>query len=216
LTEVTELVRPRRARSVAAVLGAALVLWAPTPALASGGLPPGVHVDPGSPAGKQYQIPIPSARNETAGATGGGNSNAPLFGVGITPSAAGGAPPATAGAASSEGGGASGGSGTGSSGSRGGPSGSSAGSSGSGTAPSASASGSSSTSGAPASSHPTGSAGTPSPAASPPAAPLAGSASARADGVGGSSWLPLVAGGALVLVLGGGGGLALRLRVSRV
>ena len=55
------------------------------PALAaSPKLEPGVHVDPGSPAGKQYQIPISSARSEAAGGAGGTNGTAPAFGVGIT------------------------------------------------------------------------------------------------------------------------------------
>ena len=49
-------------------------------------LEPGVHVDPGSPAGKQYQIPIATARSEAAGGSGASNSTAPAFGVGVTPS----------------------------------------------------------------------------------------------------------------------------------
>jgi hypothetical protein len=66
----------------------ATVLLALTPgtALAAGGsLQPGVHVDPGSPAGKQYQIPIAAARGETSSGHGSANSsNPPLFGAGIT------------------------------------------------------------------------------------------------------------------------------------
>jgi cobalamin biosynthesis Mg chelatase CobN len=51
------------------------------------GLQPGVHVDPSSPAAKQYAIPISSARNEAAGRTGSNVSEAPpAFGVGVTPS----------------------------------------------------------------------------------------------------------------------------------
>jgi hypothetical protein len=49
----------------------------------------GVHVDPGSPAGKEYQFPVAGARGETAG--GGQQSssgNPPLFGVGVSPAAA--------------------------------------------------------------------------------------------------------------------------------
>lgn len=44
---------------------------------------PGVHIDPGSPAGKQYAIPIVSARGEAGGQT--GSQSPPAFGVGITP-----------------------------------------------------------------------------------------------------------------------------------
>lgn len=58
----------------------------------------GVHVDPGSPAGKQYAFPISAARGETA--TGHGSSSAvsaPMFGAGVTPSA--GAPAASTAAA---------------------------------------------------------------------------------------------------------------------
>src|SRR6476619_4464476 len=45
----------------------------------------GVHVDPNSPAGKEYALPLDSARRD---ANGGGDSaagsGAPLFGVGIS------------------------------------------------------------------------------------------------------------------------------------
>src|ERR1700760_2092560 len=71
-----------------AVVLASLGLIAAGPALAAPGN--GVHVDPGSPAGKQYAIPIPSARSETSGqkaGSGSGSTNPPLFGVGVTPSA---------------------------------------------------------------------------------------------------------------------------------
>src|ERR1700761_8477411 len=82
-----------RARATAvAVLIAAVGGLAPAQALAGGGPGGGVHVDPGSPAGKQYAIPIPSARSETSGqsgSSGSGSSNPPLFGVGVTPGAAG-------------------------------------------------------------------------------------------------------------------------------
>jgi hypothetical protein len=77
----------KRMRSVSAAAVAALVLWAPQGALAAGGSN-GVHVDPGSPAGKQYAIPISSARGETSppGPGSSGSANPPLFGAGITPS----------------------------------------------------------------------------------------------------------------------------------
>lgn len=68
----------------------AVMLLGPGQALAQTlSLPPGVHIDPGSPASKAYQIPLPSARSEAAGGSGvtpaGSSSNPPLFGVGITP-----------------------------------------------------------------------------------------------------------------------------------
>jgi hypothetical protein len=69
---------------------AALVLGATGTATAA---EPGVHVDPGSPAGKEYAIPLAQARNDAAPpgggghAGGGGGSTAaggfPLFGVGV-------------------------------------------------------------------------------------------------------------------------------------
>ncbi len=50
---------------------------------------PGVHTDPGSPAGKEYVIPLAGARREAAGGGnssgggGGGANSGPLFGAGI-------------------------------------------------------------------------------------------------------------------------------------
>ena len=53
---------------------------------------PGVHVDPGSPAGKEYAIPLDQARNDAlppggghAGGGGGapGSGASPLFGAGV-------------------------------------------------------------------------------------------------------------------------------------
>jgi hypothetical protein len=52
------------------------------------GLQSGVHVDPGSPAGKEYQFPVVGARGETAGGAQGQGGNPPLFGVGVTPAVA--------------------------------------------------------------------------------------------------------------------------------
>lgn len=67
--------------TAAVAAGAAL---APAPAVASGP-GAGVHVDPNSPAGKQYEIPIPSARQEASGgAHHGSGGSAPLFGVGVS------------------------------------------------------------------------------------------------------------------------------------
>jgi hypothetical protein len=69
----------------AAMLAGASLATAGPAAAAPGN---GVHVDPGSPAGKQYAIPIPSARSQTSGQAGGaGSANPPLFGVGVTPDA---------------------------------------------------------------------------------------------------------------------------------
>lgn len=72
----------------AAVIG--LALLAPAPAAAQSG---GVFVDPDSPTGKQYQLPLESARRQadpssdgrlvTPGARPGGTVPAALFGAGI-------------------------------------------------------------------------------------------------------------------------------------
>jgi hypothetical protein len=45
----------------------------------------GVHVDPNSPAGKQYVIPIVGARSQTSGGNSSSGASPPAFGVGITP-----------------------------------------------------------------------------------------------------------------------------------
>ena len=77
------------------------------PALA---LEPGVHADPGSPAAKQYALPLNQARQTGAGPTGheGSSANVP-FGAGIKPPGAGGSSHSGAGAGQSVGrGGASG------------------------------------------------------------------------------------------------------------
>jgi hypothetical protein len=74
---------------VGAVIALSVTLSIPQIALASGPtLQPGVHVDPGSPAGKEYQIPVVGARTEAAGGTQGQGGSPPLFGVGVTPSTA--------------------------------------------------------------------------------------------------------------------------------
>jgi hypothetical protein len=47
----------------------------------------GVHVDPNSPAGKEYALPLDSARREASGGASSGSSSgdsAPLFGAGIS------------------------------------------------------------------------------------------------------------------------------------
>ena len=75
----------------------ALVLAMVTPAAGAGAQEPGVTYDPDSAAGREYEIPLESARRsagagssdkEPRGGSAGGSSapgTAPLFGVGITP-----------------------------------------------------------------------------------------------------------------------------------
>ncbi len=87
-------------RFFGAVIAGACIAAGASPALAagSGSPPPGVHIDPGSPAGKQYVIPIVAARSETSSGgnssapagipTSGGPGDPPLFGAGVTPPAA--------------------------------------------------------------------------------------------------------------------------------
>ncbi len=65
-------------------LGAALCLASPMTALAAKP-PSGVHVDPHSPVGKEYAIPLSQARGGGGGGGGGGKSGGgSLFGSGIT------------------------------------------------------------------------------------------------------------------------------------
>ena len=79
------------------VLTACLAVLAAAPAPA-GAVEPGVHVDPGSPAGKEYALPLEQARREAAGGAGGevSSSNSAqrgrskLFGEGIKKKAGGG------------------------------------------------------------------------------------------------------------------------------
>ncbi|MEA2469144.1 MAG: hypothetical protein QOE38_142 [Thermoleophilaceae bacterium] len=64
----------------------------------AGATPPGVHVDPSSPGGKEYAIPLDQARNDATGGGGtqspgsstGGGSGTHLFGVGVGHSGGGG------------------------------------------------------------------------------------------------------------------------------
>lgn len=72
-----------RARS-AAVLAVALVgTWVIAgPAQA---LEPGVFVDPGSPAGKEYSVPLSLLRESASGRPDTRRESQPLFGIGITP-----------------------------------------------------------------------------------------------------------------------------------
>jgi len=68
---------------IAGLLAAISVLLAPAPALAGGSPTPGVHIDPNSPVAKQYAIPLGVARGTPAGSS----SKGSLFGHGITPAA---------------------------------------------------------------------------------------------------------------------------------
>ncbi|MHB8658448.1 MAG: hypothetical protein ACYC91_10925 [Solirubrobacteraceae bacterium] len=187
----------RLAAGLAALAG--LTVGVASATAAQSALAPGVHIDPGSPAGKQYAIPVASARSETAGFSGpraGGSP--PLFGVGITKSVT-----ATATAVSSGQPVASSGTATGALPSRGSgsPLGSTSKSVGSRAGQSGAGRSGAGRSGAGQTVH--------------------GSRAARVDpvsadasggGSGGSEWLALAGGGALVLILGGGVGIALRRR----
>lgn len=77
--------------SVTGALAAFAVSCLAAPVPAAFGLEPGVHVDPGSPAAKQYALPLNQARQTGAGPTGheGSSANVP-FGAGIKPPGAGG------------------------------------------------------------------------------------------------------------------------------
>ncbi len=46
---------------------------------------PGVFVDPGSPAGKEYGVPLSQLRGAASGHAPVGNQSPPLFGIGISP-----------------------------------------------------------------------------------------------------------------------------------
>jgi hypothetical protein len=168
----------RALTAAAAILVAMLV---PSAAFASGGGQgtgsQGVHVDPGSPSGHQYVIPITGARGEASpgggalpggGSSTGGGTTPPLFGVGITPT---------------------GGSGASTHSSRG------------------------------RSSHAAtrrgGGARRPASGASAPAPPSFNPARVGVGSTGGNAWLILLAGGALVLLAGAGGGFAVRRMIPR-
>src|SRR5438445_13113075 len=71
-------------------IGALVVLAAGSSsasARAAADLEPGVHVDPGSPAAKQYALPLGQARRTGAAASTRGGYSAALFGAGIKPPA---------------------------------------------------------------------------------------------------------------------------------
>jgi hypothetical protein len=73
--------------AVLAVLG----LSGLTPAAqAASGLEPGVHVDPGSPAAKEYALPLNQARQTGSEPSSQASSEGALFGAGIKPPGSGG------------------------------------------------------------------------------------------------------------------------------
>jgi hypothetical protein len=77
-------------RSIATRIGL-LVGLCLLPAPAALAQTPGLHVDPNSPTGKEYAIPLDHARNSASGGgsqaqpsnSGGSDSSSPLFGVGV-------------------------------------------------------------------------------------------------------------------------------------
>jgi hypothetical protein len=63
------------------------------PAGAAQAADPGVHVDPKSPAGKEYALPLQQARRDAGAPTSSdSNDDSGLFGAGITPTSGGGGP----------------------------------------------------------------------------------------------------------------------------
>src|SRR6185437_12514621 len=89
-----------RSARVSAVVALALIATSCSGLLAQDApaLEPGVHVDPGSPAAKEYALPVNQARG-TGGGTGGGGasegSGEKLFGAGIKPPSSDSSPPAS-------------------------------------------------------------------------------------------------------------------------
>jgi hypothetical protein len=88
---------------ICAPLAALAVCVSPTVATASSGLEPGVQVDPGSPAEKEYVLPLNQARQTGSGGSKGGGSGG-LFGAGVKPPS-GGSGGGSAGAGATGGGG---------------------------------------------------------------------------------------------------------------
>jgi hypothetical protein len=64
--------------------------WSTVAAQAGAGLEPGVHIDPGSPAAKEYVLPLNQARQIGGGSSTSRSASGALFGAGITPPGAGG------------------------------------------------------------------------------------------------------------------------------
>jgi hypothetical protein len=82
------LVRVKRV-STAAALVLLATSWLTVTPLTASALEPGVHIDPGSPAAKEYALPLNQARRTGAEATSAGSSETP-FGAGIKPPGSGG------------------------------------------------------------------------------------------------------------------------------
>jgi len=76
--------------SAAAALVAIAMSCFTVSAQAAEGLEPGVHTDPGSPAAKEYALPINQARQTGAAPGQASGGSAALFGVGIKPPGSGG------------------------------------------------------------------------------------------------------------------------------
>jgi hypothetical protein len=70
----------RFAGALALALAATWLVAGPAAALE-----PGVFVDPGSPAGKEYGVPLSQLRGAGSGHTPVGNQPPPLFGIGVSP-----------------------------------------------------------------------------------------------------------------------------------
>ena len=80
-----------RAVRVSALITVAAMAASISAQLASpaSGLEPGVHVDPGSPAAKEYALPVNQARVTGSGGERSGGSPEKLFGAGIKPPSSG-------------------------------------------------------------------------------------------------------------------------------
>ena len=83
MTGAPTLARGMRIRFAVALAVAQAVSWAIAGPAAA--LEPGVFVDPGSPAGKEYSVPLSDLRGAAAGHAPVGNQSPPLFGVGVSP-----------------------------------------------------------------------------------------------------------------------------------
>lgn len=80
-----------RAVRVSGVLALAAVAmsWPMLLAHSAAALEPGVHVDPGSPAAKEYALPVSQARRAGEGGGGSEGAHEQLFGAGIKPPSSG-------------------------------------------------------------------------------------------------------------------------------
>ena len=76
--------------SAAAALAVLALSCLTVSAQAATGLEPGVHADPGSPAAKEYALPINQARQTGAAPGQASSGSAALFGAGIKPPGSGG------------------------------------------------------------------------------------------------------------------------------